>query len=281
MNIKEIIINSIEPPLYEKGTSEMWTDEYISQQMLEVHINPELDLASRKKTSIEKTTSWILQNADEKELNILDLGCGPGLYTEILAQKGHKVSGLDFSKHSIEYAKKSAERKNLDITYIRDNYLDYCPGENIYDLVILIYTDFGVLNPEERDKLLNNICKILKPGGIFIFDVLNDNSIEDKIEPKNWEVAEKGFWKNEPYLALSESFFYKKDKVALFQHIIMNMDEDINIYRFWMHFFSHTDLTEILKSKNFDDLSFHEDVLPEGDKWNGHNITFCRAANCK
>ena len=184
MNIKEIIINSIEPPLYEKGTSEMWTDEYISQQMLEVHINPELDLASRKKTSIEKTTSWILQNADEKELNILDLGCGPGLYTEILAQKGHKVSGLDFSKHSIEYAKKSAERKNLDITYIRDNYLDYCPGENIYDLVILIYTDFGVLNPEERDKLLNNICKILKPGGIFIFDVLNDNSIEDKIEPK-------------------------------------------------------------------------------------------------
>ncbi len=71
---------------------------------------------------------------------------------------------------------------------------------------------------------------------------------------------------------------YKKEKVILSQHIIVD-DNMTDVYRFWTHFFSHNDLIEILQPYNFTDISFQEDVLPEGDIWNGTNVTFCIANN--
>lgn len=106
MNFKNMITSTEKPEIYATGTSTMWTDEYISQQLLSVHLNADIDLASRKKTSIDKTTEWILKEANGKNLEILDLGCGPGLYTQKFAKKGHNVTGIDFSKCSINYAKK-------------------------------------------------------------------------------------------------------------------------------------------------------------------------------
>ena len=106
------------------------------------------------------------------------------------------------------------------------------------------------------------------------YDVLNDNNMEQKIAPKNWEVAESGFWKPEPYLALSESFLFEKEKVILYQHILLDEKENIDIYRFWTHFFSQKDLEILLKKNAFVKYEFYENVLPEGDLWNGGNVTF-------
>ncbi len=116
MKVKNIVRITEKPNLYEKGTSFMWTDSHISKQLLQIHLNPDIDLASRKKSTIEKTVKWILEtkNSNEK-LNILDLGCGPGLYTELFAKKGHNVTGIDISKNSIDYAIKSAKEKGLDL----------------------------------------------------------------------------------------------------------------------------------------------------------------------
>ena len=148
-------------------------------------------------------------------------------------------------------------------------------------MVILIYTDFGTLLPKERESILEVIKKVLKPGGVFIFDVLNDKDLKNKTTPKNWETSIKGFWKNTPYLSLSESFLYENEKVILYQHIVIDEEDDINVYRFWTHYFSHADLTNILVKSGFRNLSFYEDVLPKGDLWNGDNVTFCKAVNSK
>ncbi len=188
MKIKDIISVSSKPSLYEKGTSFMWTDQYISKQLLNIHLNPELDLGSRKKSTIINTANWILESQKEKgRLNILDLGCGPGLYTEIFAEKGHAVTGIDISKTSIDYAKKSAKAKCLDIQYLNASYLDVEQESGQYDLVVMIYTDFGVLTPSERVSLLKMIYQVLKKGGVFIFDVLKDNELEHKLSPQSWE----------------------------------------------------------------------------------------------
>lgn len=281
MKILDIHQYTRKPQLYEKGNAVMWTDKHISQQLLNVHLNKEVDLGSRKLSTIDSTVKWILANTEKKQLNILDLGCGPGLYSERLALLGHKVTGVDFSENSIEYAKKEAKNKKLDITYLKENYLNLDLEENTFDLVILIFTDFGPLLPNERAHLLINIKRVLKPNGLFIFDVLNDKNIKDKVSPKNWETSAEGFWKNEPYLALSDSFVYEENKVILYQHIIIDAQDNLSVYRFWTHFFSHSDLSEILHEHNFKNLSFHEDVLPKGDLWNGENVTFCKAINRK
>ena len=202
------------------------------------------------------------------------MGCGPGLYTEIFAEKGHSITGVDISKNSIEYAKKSAKDKKLNANYINANYLEINLESNKYDLVVLIYTDLGVLIPSERENLLKMIYRVLKKGGTFIFDVLKDQEIEKKTSPKTWEVSNSGFWKDSPYLALSESFLYQQEKVILFQHNIIYTEEKIETYRFWTHFFSQNDVSKILNAHNFFDIKFREDILPEGDMWNGDNVIF-------
>lgn len=276
MEITDIIAKTQKPKLYEKGSAVMWTDPYISQKVLQIHLHPEIDLGSRKHSTIKSTVEWVLSKTSKQQMNILDLGCGPGLYTEIFARKGHKVTGVDFSENSINYAKQEAEKNGLDISYLHQNYLELDVPDSSFDLVTLIYTDLGVLNPDERNILLENIKKALKPDGIFIFDVLNDKDLDKKVSPKNWEVADGGFWRANPYLAISESILYENEKVVLSQHVIAE-DDRVEVYRFWTHFFSHKDISGMLSPYGFSSMSFHEDVLPVGDIWNGDNVTFCVA----
>jgi len=275
MKIADIVSKSEKPEIYEKGSSFMWTDEHISKQLLNIHLNPEIDLGSRKLSTITKTAHWILKTQKEKgKLNILDLGCGPGLYSEIFAKKGHNVTGIDISKNSIEYAKKSAKDKKLDITYLNANYLNIDLETNKYDLVVLIYTDLGVLFPKERDILLVLINRVLKKGGIFVFDVLKDNELENRTDSKSWEATMSGFWKDSPYIAFSDSFLYDRQKVILFQHIIVDSDNNIETYRFWTHFFSQNDVKKMLEAHKFTNIKFRDDILPKGDMWNGDNVLF-------
>ncbi len=275
MKINDIISMSEKPKIYEKGSSFMWSDEHISKQLLNIHLNPDIDLASRKLPTITKTANWILSTLKEQgKLNILDLGCGPGIYSEIFAKAGHNVTGVDISKNSIDYAIKSAEDQKLNITYHNTNYLNIDLEADKYDLVVLIYTDLGVLVPKERDILLKMIYQVLKKGGTFIFDVLKDNELEKRISPKSWEAVVSGFWKASPYIALSESILYKKQKVILFQHTIINSEENIETFRFWTHFFSQRDISKMLNAHNFIDFHFREDILPNDDMWSGDNVIF-------
>lgn len=277
MSINELITITEKPALYEKGASFMWTDRHISKQLLQIHLNPDIDLGSRKKSTIGKTANWILETQKGKnKLNILDLGCGPGLYTEIFAQSGNNVTGIDISKNSIDYATKSAKEKALNIDYQNESYLDIDFEKEKYDLVVLIYTDLGVLLPSERKILLSKIYGALKKGGVFIFDLLKDKNLNEKLSPKSWESNKAGFWKKTPYLALSESFLYEQEKVILYQHTIIDISENIETYRFWTHFFSQKDIIKMLEQHNFKNIDFREDILPKSDLWNGDNVIFTK-----
>jgi 2-polyprenyl-3-methyl-5-hydroxy-6-metoxy-1,4-benzoquinol methylase len=277
MDLDKLNIAAQKPGLYEKGDSVMWTDEYISRRLLEMHLDPEIDSASRMPDGIERTLGYISECCRHSRMRILDLGCGPGIYLEKLAESGHECTGIDFSRTSITYAENQARQKGLDITYICKNYLelDY---ENSFDLVILIYTDLGVLLPEERDVLLGKIHRALKPGGIFIFDVLNDRNLEEKFqEEQTWSFEFGGFWMADPYLELANRFHYPENRVFLMQHSIIDESDRVRNYRFWTHYFNVQDMLEILTSSGFSQIEHRENILPAKGIWDGENVTFYKA----
>jgi SAM-dependent methyltransferase len=276
MNIKKLINTARKPEIYTPGTALMWVDEYISTQLLATHLSQDIELASRNETTITSTVEWILDKVAGDRLNILDLGCGPGLYAEKLAERGHLVTGIDFSSNSIQYAKDSVKRKKLDVSYKQQDYLAL-EEKNRYDLILLIFTDFGVLTPDQRNTLLGNVYRALKPGGTFIFDVLNENSEVQGSGSKDWELAEKGFWRNHPYLALTESLYYEKQKVTLSQHIIIDEDGGTEVYRFWIHTFSHSDLGEIISSADFSTAECYDSIIPDSKMCSSRSVTFCVA----
>ena len=262
------------PALYEKGDSVMWTDEYISRKLLDLHLNPEVNSASRSRESINRTHDLIASFCVESPMRILDLGCGPGLYLEKLAASGHRCTGIDFSKNSIQYAERQARDKGLKINYIQQDYLELDFNQD-FDLIILIYTDLGVLVPAERAELLDKIHRALKPGGRFVFDVLNDRNLEEKFqENQTWTYEFGGFWKPAPYLELANGFHYPEAKVFLKQHTIVDEADRLQTYRFWTHYFSVEDMMEILSFRGFIHTECFENILPANDIWDGENVTF-------
>lgn len=275
MDLKKLEKLTKRPALYEKGNSEMWNDDHISKILLETHLSQDSDLASRRKPAIEKTVSWILERLGKENARILDLGCGPGLYCEMLAGVGHDVTGVDISKRSIDYAKKTAQEKCLNIDYINQNYLDLDFREE-FDLVIMIFCDIDVLNPEERDKLLEKVYSALKPGGRFIFDTMNDRT-PAVMNPggKSTEVASSGgFWSDKPYLSLSESFHFEEEKVILNQTVVYSEPDGYHAYRFWTHYYNSSDLKPVLEDSGFSSAESHGNVLAEEDFYCADAVDF-------
>lgn len=273
MNIKKIMDIVNDGKLYEKGTANMWTDAYISKQLLKLHINPDINNASRKEESIDQIVNWILEQYDKNDGQILDLGCGPGLYSEKLAKKGYKVTGVDFSQNSIEYAQNSAMKNNLDVTYICENYLQLDFKEK-FDLVIMIYCDFGVLSIEERETLIENVYEALKSGGIFIFDALNKYTIENLKFERNWEFSKGGFWKDKPYLCLSQSNHFIEKKAILDEYLIMDEENNYKIYRFWNHYFDKDDIKNIFEKPGFKRVENYQNILGDNGLYNDKGVTF-------
>lgn len=278
MKIQDLIQLSQRPAPYEKGSHFMWTDPYIGKFLLETHLNKEVDLASRLESSIERTMEWILSKCGAASMKVLDLGCGPGLYTQRFARLGHRVTGVDLSENSLNHAKKAAEEEGLDINYIHGSYLEQDLGENAYDLIILIYLDFGVLSPEEQAKVLQKVGRALKPTGQFIFDVMNEASFSEHKESRELELEPQGgFWSPNPYLSLSNYYIYNDEKAMVSQSIVMEDPDTVRTYRFWTQFFTDKHIEILLKENGLLCQGIDRGVLEESNKWNGSNVSFVTA----
>jgi SAM-dependent methyltransferase len=238
------------PALYQKGTEALWTDEHISKGMLKAHLDPNSNGATYKHTTVHEIVKWIKSIAPvERYHDLLDLGCGPGIYAEEFYKAGYTVSGMDFSERSIHYAQKSAHEKNLPINYYFQNYLTMNFIEE-FDLITLIYYDFGVLSTEERDILLKKIYTALRPGGLFIFDVLTPQYFANKKEEKTWEYAEKDFFSEEPHICLKSFYRYDEQNTILDQYIVVT-SEKIKCFNNFQHTFTKSELARDLNIVGF------------------------------
>jgi SAM-dependent methyltransferase len=218
--------------------ADLWTDDYISEQMLAYHLNEEIDLASRKITFINRSVEWITAFFNVRPgMEIADFGCGPGLYTSRLAQKQAELTGIDFSPRSIRYARESATREQLTIRYVLSNYLDYSSDER-YDLLLLIYCDFCALSPAQRKTLLSRFQTFLKPGGRLLLDVLSLQAFQKAREKSLYEFnLMHQFWSPHPYYGFLNSFKYESVQVLLDKYTIIEAGRTRTVYN-WLQCFS-------------------------------------------
>ncbi len=265
----------MKPALYEKGTMELWTDDHISKGMLEAHLNPEWDAATRNHATVREIVQWIRSIAPtDKFRDLLDLGCGPGIYAQEFHKAGYKVSGMDFSERSISYARNSAQEKNLPITYHCQSYLTLdCSAQ--FDLITLIYYDFGVLSTEDRAKLLQRIYAALRPGGLLIFDALTPLHFADQQECNSWEYAEKGFFCAEPHICLKSFYRYDEQNTILDQYIIVT-EQNVRHINNFQHAFTKGEIAWEISSAGLSVKSFYGNMLGAG--YRDNEKEFCAVA---
>jgi len=222
------------PELFSRYTArELWTRPHLARQMLAYHLNQDTDLASRRFNAIDRVVDWIDAKLDLSGKNLCDLGCGPGLYTQRFASRGADVTGVDFSAHSLDYAKAQDVQTNQ---YIEADYLsDDLPTG--FDVITLIYTDFCALSPAQRKKLLGRMRKMLNSGGHIIFDVAGMGSLTGKEEATI--IQDKlmgGFWAAGDYVGIQRTFVYPEQHLTLDRYIIVEPSETWQIFNWLQHF---------------------------------------------
>ena len=273
MNLDHIRVLQEKPQPFAPGEALFWDDPHISEQMLKWHLNPENDVASRRPETVKKSVNWIIRTLGLKPgASILDLGCGPGLYAACLAESGLHVTGVDYSRRSIEYARKYAIEHHLDINYRYQNYLTLT-DENQYDAALLIYGDFCPLSPNQRQTLLRNSHRALKPGGYFVLDVTTRVHRQKHGNRNGWYVIKNGFWKPGLHLVLDEGFDYPEQYVFLDQAIVVEECGKISVYRNWFQDYERATITAELERGGFSVQSVWNDLLgtpfTEDTEWIG------------
>lgn len=260
------------PKLYAPSTNKFWDDEHISKGMLEAHLNPNWDAATRKPEFLDKSVNWISKIAPSSQYKLLlDLGCGPGLYAERFNSYGYSVTGVDLSKRSIEYAKEQTLLNKSNIVYHYQNYLtiDYIEQ---FDVVTLIYCDYAALSITDRLTLLKKVYQALKPNGKFIFDVFTPLMRKD--ENRSWQYYEKGgFFSEKPHICLESVYQYDdEDNTELRQSIVIT-EETVNCYNIWDHFFTKEALLSEIQIAGFNTFEFYGDIA--GKEFSDSGETIC------
>lgn len=262
------------PALFAKSSAPLWDDEHISKGMLQAHLDPEWEAASRRHRFIDDSVEWIIRHSGiQSGAKILDLGCGPGLYTQRFAKRGFNVTGVDFSRRSVNYAKEQAKREGLTIDYIYQNYLSLS-FENEFDLIVMIYCDFGVLPNEDARNLLKRVYAALKPGGRFLFDTFTPAKLATyRDDERSWERQESGFFRPIPYLSLFSRHIYEDAQAYVEQFVVMDEEERIEVYRNWNQCYSPETIKPLMEEAGFGELFFAGDVA--GKEYSDQTETLC------
>jgi len=223
LKLLEIVRRQTQPGPWAEGEKIPWHDPAFSKRMLKEHLSQEHDAASRCFEIIDGQVQWIHDLVlQQKPTRILDLGCGPGLYTSRLAKRGHRCVGIDFSPASIDYAKQQATELGLDCTYIEEDLraADFGSG---YGLVMLIFGELNVFRPGEAREILAKAHGALKPGGFLLLEPHTYEKVLDmSAQPASWYAADSGLFSDEPHLFIEENIWDADNQAAIQRFYIID-----------------------------------------------------------
>ncbi|MHC9538481.1 MAG: cyclopropane-fatty-acyl-phospholipid synthase family protein [Vulcanimicrobiota bacterium] len=231
-------INKRPAPFEFYTASDLWTDEHTSKQMLSFHLNDEIDASSRNAAFIERSVEWMASYFNiAAGTKIADFGCGPGLYATRLAHRKADVTGIDFSKRSIQHAQGAADREGLSIHFVNQNYLEF-ETDDRFHLILMIMCDFCALSPAQRKTMLDKFHAILEPGGSVILDAYSLKEFEQREETTVFGAnLLNGFWSLNRYYGFLNTFKYEKEKLILDKYTLIEAARERTVYN-WFQCFS-------------------------------------------
>ena len=274
MNLRELYQRDPEPRPWAEGEKIPWNDPDFSRRMLREHLSQKHDAASRRTAKIKKQVKWIDNFIlDGKQSRILDLGCGPGLYSVRLSALGHTYCGIDFGPASIEYAVKHATDivpvgENCSFTLGDIRTTDFGTG---YDLVMLIFGEFNVFKPEDARLILQKAYTALNPGGWLLLEPQTYDAVyETGNQPATWYSAENELFAETPHLCLMESFWDDDLSVATERFFILDVETgEIARYAASTQAYENDELLEMLAQAGFQEPKIYPSLTGKEDDQRG------------
>lgn len=201
-----------EPP--RAGERLPWGDTVFSERMLAEHLDQRHDLASRRAEEIDRHVAWISGLAPSSGGRILDLGCGPGLYTERLATRGCSCVGIDIGPAVIEHARARAQERDLACEYVLTDLSTFHADER-FDVVMLLYGELNTFPRDDAARIIATIASSLAPTGTALLELSTEAGIWKKaLRSSSWHTADGGLFGDTSHLVLHESRWDDDERAA-------------------------------------------------------------------
>ncbi len=204
--------------------------------------------------------------------NVLDLACGSGTMTVLLAKKGYNMTGVDLSEDMLAEAYNKAVDNGLSIQFIQQDMRNLnLPNKS--DAVICCLDSINhLLSVEDVEKVFKNVNSCLDKNGLFVFDV-NTVYKHQEILADNSFVFETDssflVWQNElcedgKTVNLYIDLFYSDDGVRYYRE-----SED-----FSEKAYTTEEITVALEKSNFDVIGIYDDLSLDKPKENSDRLYF-------
>jgi SAM-dependent methyltransferase len=120
---------------------------------------------------------------------VLDLACGTGRIAVPLAARGYTIAGLDISHAALEIAREQGP----ELDFRQGDMRELPWPDAAFDAVINMWTAFGYFPTQEEDeRVLAEVARVLKPGGVFLIDTVNAAALHRVLRPNEWQELEDG-----------------------------------------------------------------------------------------
>jgi SAM-dependent methyltransferase len=201
----------------------------------------------------EEQVEKILKLAGYQDGAILDLCCGLGRHTIALAKRGIKITAVDRTEYLINEAKSEAIKQKLEIEFVLEDMRRFVRQET-YSLVINMFTSFGYFEDREDDlSVLRNAYQSLKPGGLFLIDIMGKEIAARKLQPTTSMEAADG-------ALLVERHEVIEDWARMKNEWIIVKGERAKSFKFRHRLYSGQEMKDLFQKAGFEDVKAYGDL---------------------
>ncbi len=129
---------------------------------------PQLEQSSDREADL----IWELAEL-QRGASVLDLACGHGRIANRLAQRGATVTGLDATPLFLSRARSDAAARGVEVEYVEGDMRALPWGAGSFDCVISWFTSFGYFDDDQNRRVLQEVRRVLRPGGRFLIESNN------------------------------------------------------------------------------------------------------------
>lgn len=250
LTMRDLVSRAMPPRPWAEGDNIPWNEPAFSERMLREHLSQEHDLASRRLGIVDAHVEWIHRDVlREVPSRVLDLGCGPGLYSHRLARLGHRCTGLDFSPASIDYAQREARGLPCEFLLADIRHAELPAGQ---DLVLLNYGQFNVFPRDVAAALVRAAYAALRDGGQLLLEVQTEEQVRTADgAPPTWHTADGGLFAEGPHLVLHERFWAEELRCATERWHVIEESGSITCFTLSNEAYSHAELEAMLRDAGF------------------------------
>jgi ubiquinone/menaquinone biosynthesis C-methylase UbiE len=211
---------------WEDGADFPWHDPEFGRRTLDEHLDEAHGAASRSSTERLLQIEWLWNKLGlGTGQHVLDVTCGPGLYAVELARRGCKVTGIDINPAAIAYATELAVSEGVAdrCRFIQQDVRQLMPDAIQYDAALFLYEQLAVYSANEAQHLLDQLARMLKPGGRLAIELLDQNQV-DKEDTSWWFTDDTGLWGDGPFVHLGERVWNETQQAAIERYHIIHLE---------------------------------------------------------